>query len=505
MNEKESTDINRTETTSSSPKKEKSIAKNSIYYAIYNALNVIFPFLTGMYVARILLPSAVGTVAYAQNIAQYFVILSFLGIPTYGEREISKVRYEAEERSKVYSELLVINFISTCVFSALYLILILSVPSFRHNLSLYLVTGGAIALNALNNEWLYDGLEEFKFISIRNIIFKALCFVLLVLLVRKPEDYIKYALITVLGTAGNYILNVAYAPKFVTFTTHNLNLKRHMKSILLLVVVNLAIELYSLVDVTMLGALTNSKNVAYYSYASKINKIFVQVVNSFTIVIVPRLAFYYKEGKEGEFNRLLSKTLETIFILGIPLVAGIQICATDAIRLLYGNAFLPSANVLRILSWVLIISPVGYLLGSRVLLVTNHENTMVLCVGIGAVVNIIGNSLLIPRYVEYGAAIASVFSEIIVMVVYVNFGKKYFHISNESNNMLKIVISTLLMTIYLLIFGSLIPANDNLQILIKLVAQVAGAIVIYFISLYSMKESMIKEYGLKFLDKIREK
>lgn len=482
--------------------KEKSITKNSIYYAIYQALNVIFPFLTGMYVARILLPDAVGTVAYAQNIAQYFVIFAFLGIPTYGVREIAKVRNDREERSKVYSELLVINFISTCIFSAVYLIVILSVTSFRENLPLYLVTGSAIALNALNNSWLYEGMEEFRYISIRNIVFKAMCFLLLVLLVRGPENYIWYAAITVLGTAGNYVLNMAYAPKFVRFGIKNLNLKRHMTSIMLLVVVNLAIELYSLVDVTMLGAMSTSKNVAYYSYASRINKIFIQIINAFTVVIVPRIAFYYKEGRKEDFNRLLSKTLETIFVLGIPLVIGIQICASDAITLIYSSAFLPSANVFRILSWVLIISPVGYLLGSRVLLVTDHEKTMVLCVGIGAAVNVIGNAILIPRFVEYGAAIASVLSEIVVMVVYVNFGKKYFKISGESKNILKVVLASLVMGAYCLLVDRFIIGDTNIRIFLRLVVQVLGACVIYFGMLYVFKEPMVRMYSERLKKRI---
>lgn len=482
--------------------KEKSITKNSIYYAIYQALNVIFPFLTGMYVARILLPDAVGTVAYAQNIAQYFVIFAFLGIPTYGVREIAKVRNDREERSKVYSELLVINFISTCIFSAVYLIVILSVTSFIENLPLYLVTGSAIALNALNNSWLYEGMEEFRYISIRNIVFKAMCFLLLVLLVRGPENYIWYAAITVLGTAGNYVLNMAYAPKFVRFGIKNLNLKRHMTSIMLLVVVNLAIELYSLVDVTMLGAMSTSKNVAYYSYASRINKIFIQIINAFTVVIVPRIAFYYKEGRKEDFNRLLSKTLETIFVLGIPLVIGIQICASDAITLIYSSAFLPSANVFRILSWVLIISPVGYLLGSRVLLVTDHEKTMVLCVGIGAAVNVIGNAILIPRFVEYGAAIASVLSEIVVMVVYVNFGKKYFKISGESKNILKVVLASLVMGAYCLLVDRFIIGDTNIRIFLRLVVQVLGACVIYFGMLYVFKEPMVRMYSERLKKRI---
>ena len=38
---------------------KKSIAKNSIYYLIYNVLNILFPFITGIYVARVLLPDSV--------------------------------------------------------------------------------------------------------------------------------------------------------------------------------------------------------------------------------------------------------------------------------------------------------------------------------------------------------------------------------------------------------------------------------------------------------------
>lgn len=495
------TEVNKNSHENTATSKEKSIAKNSIYYALYNALNVIFPFISGMYVARILLPDAVGTVAYAQNIAQYFVTFAFLGIPTYGVREIAKVRNDAEARSKIYSELIVINFISTCVFSLIYLALILLVPSFRSNLTLYLVTGSAIALNALNNSWLYEGLEEFKFISFRNIAFKAMCLVLLVLFVRRPENYIRYALITVLGTAGNYVINALYAPKFVKFTLHNLHLKRHIESIILLVVVNLAIELYSLVDVTMLGGLTTSNNVAYYSYASKINKIFVQVINSFTVVIVPRIAFYYKEGRRKDFDRLLSKTLETIFVIAIPIVAGIQICATDAIRLVYGEAFLPSASILRILSFVLIISPIGYLLGSRVLLVVGREKTMVLCVGSGAIVNIIGNSILIPRYVGYGAAIASVFSEIVVMITYLHFGKQYFNINGQGKHLFKICVATIAMVGYLLIIDKCVIGESNGIIFTRLLIQMIGAIAIYFGLLYIFHEPMVRKYSKSIIKK----
>ena len=80
--------------------KEKSLTTNSIYFLIYNILNVLFPLITGIYVAHVLLPVFIGSVQYAQNIASYFVILAFLGIPTYGMREISKHRSDKEQLKK---------------------------------------------------------------------------------------------------------------------------------------------------------------------------------------------------------------------------------------------------------------------------------------------------------------------------------------------------------------------------------------------------------------------
>lgn len=478
--------------------KEKSLAKNSIYYLVYQVLNVIFPFISGMYVARILLPDAIGKVSYAQNISSYFALLAFLGIPTYGLREISRTRQDKNELSKLYSELMLINTCSTTIFLLIYLVLILSVDSYRNNLSLYFITGGSIALNYLNNSWLFEGLEEFKFIALRNILFKVGNFFLLVFLVKGQEDYLFYAAITVLGTAGNYIFNMLYTPKFVRFTISGLNLKRHLKSIFTLLVVNLAIELYSLVDVTMLGIFSEDKNVAYYTYAQRIFRILLQVVNSFTIVIVPRMALYFKENKKREFNNVVSKTLEMIFVLSIPIIVGVQIVASDAVVLIYGKAFSNAAQTLQILSLIMIMSPIGYLLGSRMLLVTGHENQMVYCVTFGMVVNIIGNSILIPIYEQNGAAVASVVSELCVMLIYVWFGHKYYCLNNILPSFLKTIVSAAIMGFIIYLLGMLI---DNL--LVKIMLQVICAILTYFLLQFFLKENIVRQYGIEFIAKIK--
>lgn len=478
---------------------EKSLTKNSIFYLIYNILNVIFPFITGIYVARILLPEDIGLVETARNLATYFVIFSFLGIPTYGLREISKTRNDINELNKLYSELIVINTISTFIFLTLYIIIIVSVSAYRENIVVFLICGLAISLNFLNNSWLFEGLEKYDYISIRNLIFKIISLVLLFIFVKDSDDYLIYAFITVIGTAGNYFLNVINSKHYVKFSFRNLNLKRHMKSILYLVVVNLAIEIYSLVDITMLGLLCEKKTVTFYAYGMKIQKILLEVVNTFTMVLVPRIALYYKEGQLKKFNCLLTKTLIIIIILAFPIIIGIYYLGTPVITLIYGYEYVRAAQVLKVLIIALCISPIGYLLGSRVMLVTGHENKMIIAVGAGAIINIIGNIILIPFAQEIGAAFASILSEGVVMTIYILLSHRYFNVDLKLffDSFIKVILALIAMIFVLQFFKWL----DDYRILFILF-QIFLAIIVYFTFLICTRETMSYSYYKKLIYKL---
>lgn len=474
-------------------KVKKSLTKNTIFYLIYNLLNVLFPLATGIYIARVMTPNTVGTVAYVQNIVQYFVILSFLGIPTYGMREVAKVRNRKEDLNKLFTELFTINLVSTVVFYSVYLVMIFSIPEFYSNIILYMISGLSICLNALNISWLFEGEEEFSFISIRNVIVKLFTFIFLLLFVKNDKDIYAYCLVSVIGTGGNYILNMLYYPRFAHFKFRGLDFKKHLKPILSLVVVNLAIEIYSLVDVTMIGWLGDKTDVALYSYASKIQKILLQVINTFTMVLVPRISLLYSENKIKEFNQLLSKTLNLIFLLAVPMIIGMWFVADDAIVFLYGVNYLESGNILRILVCMVLVSPIGYLLGSRVCLVTNNEQKMMFTVILGAIINVIANYCLISKYGPIGAAFASVLSEIVVMIIYVCFGSKYFTLNYNIRNYFAIILSSLLMALYLWIFPL-----ENKSIFIKLFLKISGSIVVYFSILYLLKEENVSELLNKY-------
>lgn len=473
----------------------KSLSKNSIFYIIYTSLNVLFPFITGVYVAHVLFENTIGEVEAARNFVQYFVMLAYLGIPTYGLRQISRARDNREELSKVFSELVIINFVSTVFFSIVYVVMVFSIPTYSSDVPLYLIMGGLIALNALNITWLYEGLEEFSFICVRNLIFKILCFVLLVIFVRKNSDYLMYAVITTIGVAGNYIFNVLHAKRFVFFKFKGLKLMQHLKPILFLTAVNLAIEIYTMVDITMLKLLTDNESVAFYSYGSKIYKIIINIINVFTIVVVPRLAYYYKQKQVNKFNELLTKTLNVILLISIPAIIGVFFTSDYLITAIYGANYIRSSQVLKILSIIFVVSPIGYLLGSRVLLTTGREKLMVIPVAIGAITNVICNYFLITSFKEVGASIASVIGEIVVAVVYISISRKAFKIDRCFKNILKVLIASLVVVVALIAISF-----SNEPSLLTTLKQIVVSICLYFAILFVLKEETVFRHTHKLLN-----
>lgn len=213
---------------------QKSLAKNLIYNIIYTVANILFPFVTSIYVSRILLLVGVGKVASAQNIASYFVTIAALGLPSYGVREFAKVRDNKVEREKLFTELLLLNIVSTTLAVVGFFALVFVNAGFNGEWALYIACGLAIFFNYLNIDWMYKGLEEYGYITGRSLAIKGISLLALFLFVKTRQDYVIYALISNLATGGNYVFNVIHARKFVKIRFSGIKLTKHLKPVLLI-------------------------------------------------------------------------------------------------------------------------------------------------------------------------------------------------------------------------------------------------------------------------------
>ena len=192
--------------------KKSSFSSNAIYNVLYKLLNVLFPLVSIAIISRVLQPTGVGKVSSAQNIVTYFSFIAPLGLAFYGTREVAK--HNGTKLNVLFSELILINGISTSICTIAYYVMIFTLPYFAGERILYSVTGLAIVLNYINVDWFYQGKEEYKYIALRSSIVKLVMLLCIIIFIHKGEDYIKYAFITCLATAGNYFFNIIQLKKY---------------------------------------------------------------------------------------------------------------------------------------------------------------------------------------------------------------------------------------------------------------------------------------------------
>lgn len=424
------------------------LVKSSIFNMLYNLLNAIFPLISVTYASNILMNTGIGKVDSAQNIAQYFVILAPLGITNYGIREIAKVKNSREQKNIVFSELFLLNFFSTICFACLYYILIFSRPEFAQERELYIVTGLAIICNFMNVDWYYKGMEEFQYIATRNFVVKCITLCLLLLGVKKKNDYVVYALIGIFATMGNYFFNVANLRKHgAVLKIRNLTLTKHIRPMFVFSATSFAIELYALLDVTMISYFCQPENVAYYNNAIKLVRALIVVIAASGGALLPRLSMYREKGEYGKCGEVANKVFEVMYVMLMPCGIGLFLISEDLILLLFGNSFVPCIVTMKIAS--LLIYSLGFsnLFGTQILLTFGGELKTLLCTIVGAASNICMNLALIPRYQQNGAAAASVVSEGLVTLTAIAFSRKYIRLAPDKKIIFIVVIAVALMAI----------------------------------------------------------
>lgn len=475
---------------------KKSIAINTLFNVTYKILNMLFPLVTSVYLARVLGPMYIGKVSYAQSILSYFTVLASLGIPTYGMREIAKSADEPQRRNKVFSELFLLNLLSTLVCSIIYTVLIMSISRFRADLKLFLCVGLSLYLNVFNIDWFYSGQEEYIYITLRSLIIKLLSLFLILFLVKNQEDYIVYAFILSVATTGNYVWNMINLRKRVHFQVHNLEFKTHLKSVIILLMTMLATDLYNQIDVTMLGLIRSDVEVGYYTSGVKIIKLINSITAAISATIIPRMCLFFDKKQEKDYKQLFWQTMDIVIIFSVPCFIGIILVSKPLILVMFGIEFLATVNVVRLLAPIILIISISYLVGSVVLTSTNNESCLLRATIVGSVVNVLLNSLLIPRFGIIGAAAASITGELVVLIIHFRYGWKYVRKHIDVRFIQGVTYACLIMIIVVVSLLSFIPY----PVLSLLVSVVLGAFV-YATVLIIFKNRII----IQILNRVKSK
>lgn len=211
--------------------------------------------------------------------------------------------------------------------------------------------------------------------------------------------------------------------------------------------------LYFKMDTIILSFLKGSEAVGIYNMAYKIIENITFFPGMIVGLILPLLSMYVFSDK-NKFFKVINETAKVFFIMVIPLVIGTLFLAEDIINIIGGESFLISANVLRMLIVALAFIFFGNLFNS-ILLSANLQSKLMYILSFCAIFNMSLNLILIPKYSYNGAAIVSLMTEFLVVILTAYFVNKYVKYKLSTKGWVRIAFSGMFMALFLTFFDDL--------------------------------------------------
>ena len=474
-----------------------SVKVNYILNLINTGTQMLFPLITFPYVCRVIEADGIGQINFFQSIISYISLFTCLGIPMYAIREIARDRSDVVQMNRTAMEILLLHSMLTLVGYAIVAILCLTVPQIQVNIPLFLILSLTIFFTAIGCEWFYQGIEDFKYITIRGLIIKTVSVVLLFIFVKSKTDLLYYGCYTVFGVLGGNIFNFFRLRKYIhreNIIFSELHIKRHIKPVLKVFSFSVVTSIYLQLNTVLLGFLKNALAVGYFAAATKVMQMLLTMSACLGSVMMPRASHLIAENKEDEFNRLIQKSYDFTLAIALPMTIGLIFCAPSLITALCGVKFEHSILPSQIIAPIILMVAISNVFGIQVLFPKGKINIVTLCCGIGAVADLILNLCLIPFFSYIGTSIAYLGAEVATTVSMYFIGRKYIPIIYFKKSHLTYALGCIVMAFVL--YGISLLQLPTLTILLL---QGCCGVLAYFIILCICKDEML----VQILSKIK--
>lgn len=393
----------------------RSIATNSIYNFVLKVFRLIVPILVGPYIQRLFDKELYGVFNDATTWLDFALIFGIFGIYTYGVREVASVRDDKEKCRKLYSSLFVIGLVTNSVVLAAYTgVVFFSMASMSR--VIYLVLGAKVFANIFMVEWLNEAIENYRFITVKTIVVRLLYVIGIFALIHKPDDVVKYSLLIVATDILNNLVSFVYVTKKIPLTFKGLELKKHIPSLVSILLISNVNLLYTQLDRMMLGQV-DKVAITVYKTPMDVTYMIGQLLASIVLVAVPRLAYYSVGDRQDQFMDLLNKSYRSFMLVVFPACVGIATLAPEIMWIYGGGKYDESIPVLVIFAVRTMESAVYTICANQVLYVLHQEKFLVRVLLLCGLVNAVLNGIFFAcgRFTPVSAVSTTFAAEILLM------------------------------------------------------------------------------------------
>lgn len=394
----------------------KVLFKNFTSLSLLQLANYIFPIITLPYLVRVLGPEKYGLINFATAFAGYFTILTDYGFNLSATQEVSVNRNNKEKISEIFSSVITIKTLLFFLSGLIFYIVTFSFPLFHSHIDLFTVTFLGVLGTVLFPLWLYQGIEQMKYILIINVLIRSITVIMIFVIVKTENDFLILAILytvthLIVGALGLMFAIKKFDLSFVF--PSKIQLREQLKQGWNLFLSTIWINLYTTSNVFILGLFAPNNIVGYYAAADKIRIAFQGMLSSMSQSVFPYVSKMLSESYERfiGFNR---KLLRIAFTAGLIISIVLFLFAEPIVDIVLGNNYEQSITVLRIIAWLPLVIFLSNVSGIQTMLPLNKHKSFSTILLFAALINLTLAFILVPNYFEIGTAVAVLITEIFV-------------------------------------------------------------------------------------------
>lgn len=396
--------------------KKNKLVENFIYLTGLQFFNYLLPILTLPYLINVLQPEKYGLTVYAQAIMLYFTVFIDYGFNLTATRSISINKDNQKKITAIFNNVITTKLLLLIVCLFILAILVFSIPKFSNNWLLYLFTSGVLVGQVFFPIWLFQGLQEMKYLMYFNLLSRVIFTILVFVVIKSPSDFVYANLLSSLGSILIGILSIVFVVRKYKISfkiAKKSEIINELKDGWIVFLSNFSIQMYLGSNIIILGVFANDKTIGNYSVAEKIMVILRQLLSVFSQVIYPHICELSATPKliKAFFKRTMIPFLGIISAMCLFLF----VFAGKIVFLMTGNYYAEIVILVRILSFVPFIVSLN-IPAYQTLLAFNFKNTYSTILIIGAFVNVSLNFTLASNFSSYGTAISIVITELFITI-----------------------------------------------------------------------------------------
>ncbi len=438
--------------------KRDSVKKNYLYNLMFQVVNILLPLITTPYISRTLGVGNIGIYSYTYSYVSTFVMVGSLGVGTYGQREIASVNDYEKQYSKKFWEIFIVKMISLIISLAFFIVFSLVYKEYKFYC---LIQAPYFIAAILDISWFFQGIEKFKFVAIRSIIVKVVSLIMMLALVKNPDDLYLYILLLCFSQVlGNSTMWISLKKFIQKPDIHISSIKEHVRPTFIYFIPTVAYQIHSVLDKAMLGMIQNNNaENGYYEQANKLVNMATMVISSYNVVMRSRMTTLFAKKNMKDFKIAFNNSVSFISMFVFPMSFGMAGVAANLVPWFFGEGYEKVIILLVVFCPLFILRGLRSCIGSNIITPTKQQSKGNKVQGISAVTNIAMNSVLIYLYASVGATIASVVAEAILLVGYLYYTKEYTSFRMIAEYSYKYLIASLVMFLPIFVFARNWPAT----------------------------------------------